>query len=554
MTGSPDERSPDDGAPRAPPPPRALVILVLVLLLLAVGFSAARATVIREITDTDELWHLATGRRIVEEGRVPDRDVFTWTAGDTPWTNTNWLAQVVLYDLFRRGGLELDWLLGCALLLGATALVHLRARAHVRSPWVAAPFVFTTLPVLATGSTVRPQGWTFFLLALVLLLVDRVCARPRAAPAVALGAALALAGQLHGGFVFVFGAVGLAAAGEAWDGLRGARPEARRTVALLAGSVGLGLAGFALHPHGRAALLHPLTYGLDPRVREIFVVQELSAPDLTHGATSWTGFWVLALAALGMCGGRAWRTRDALAVLAFLQLAIATARGLHYLAVVVPAPAAIALEGALGLARERSPGPVRRLVQALDGLEPAARSFVRLVPAVLALVLGIGLALSWPRIGPGRPGDVASPHLGPAVREVVAATSFLEEKHVPGRILNEMETGGTLAWACPGTPTFIDGRGDLHAISGAWHDMVEIVSRRPGWLELLDRRRIDVAVLDRDGTLAWELGRAGWRTAWATPEKPPPVGDRSVAIGSPVGYRVLVRPGSAAETAVLDQK
>src|SRR5581483_333044 len=123
------------------------------------------------IADHDELWHLATGERILEAGRVPDKDPFTFTAGDVKWTNTNWLAQVVLAALYRLGGIELDWVLGVALWLGAVLFVHLRARRRAGSAWAASPVAFYALVCLRRASEVRPQGWTFLLLAAALFVL-----------------------------------------------------------------------------------------------------------------------------------------------------------------------------------------------------------------------------------------------------------------------------------------------------------------------------------------------------------------------------------------------
>src|SRR5687767_7743530 len=85
-------------------------------LLAGLALRAARRGVFGQLTDYDELWHLACGRVIVETASVPLRDPFTFTAGETPWVNANWLAQLVLWTLHARGGLALVWLLGTALL------------------------------------------------------------------------------------------------------------------------------------------------------------------------------------------------------------------------------------------------------------------------------------------------------------------------------------------------------------------------------------------------------------------------------------------------------
>src|SRR2546423_13708580 len=136
------------------PVPRAFVFVLAVLPLAGLAAAAFAHARSGQIDDYDELWHLAAGRVIAETGSVPAVDPFTFTAGETPWINTNWLAQVVLWTLYRAGGLELDWLLGIALLLGATALAHALAarRAPARATLPVTALVFFSLK---TGSTVR---------------------------------------------------------------------------------------------------------------------------------------------------------------------------------------------------------------------------------------------------------------------------------------------------------------------------------------------------------------------------------------------------------------
>jgi len=141
-----------------------------VLLLGLVAFCA-----LRPIWNIDVGWHLAVGRWILGEGRLPDRDL--WSAADpaAPWRSFQWLWQVGAAALERAGGVGLlraahalwvaasfglGWVLlrrrgvgpATALLVLAALLVvwhdRLRVRPHV---------VNLTGMLLVTGAVLRPR-------------------------------------------------------------------------------------------------------------------------------------------------------------------------------------------------------------------------------------------------------------------------------------------------------------------------------------------------------------------------------------------------------------
>jgi tetratricopeptide (TPR) repeat protein len=90
--------------------PVAVAALALVLLLLAVSF--------REEASPDTYFHLAVGRRIAAEWRLPRTNEFLAFEQDHAFVAHEWLFQVVAWEVFRAGGAEL-------LALAKTAIVVL---------------------------------------------------------------------------------------------------------------------------------------------------------------------------------------------------------------------------------------------------------------------------------------------------------------------------------------------------------------------------------------------------------------------------------------------
>ena len=73
-------------------------IIGMLALTWAAGLAAA------PLNDNSFLTHLATGRLILDEGRVPTRDPYTYTAVGEPWTVQSWLASVAYAGVERLAG------------------------------------------------------------------------------------------------------------------------------------------------------------------------------------------------------------------------------------------------------------------------------------------------------------------------------------------------------------------------------------------------------------------------------------------------------------------
>ena len=59
---------------------------------------------IRGVSDPDVWWHLRTGELIVQQHHVPHTDPFSFTRSGQPWTNHEWLSDVIIYSVYRATG------------------------------------------------------------------------------------------------------------------------------------------------------------------------------------------------------------------------------------------------------------------------------------------------------------------------------------------------------------------------------------------------------------------------------------------------------------------
>ena len=143
------------------------------VVVVVAAFAAVLITHLRTALAADGWMALLSGRVVAEHG-LPSHDTLTiWAHGRT-WVDQQWLAQLVLYELERLGGLPLVLLVHAALVtlgLGAAAVLARRLGGSARSTtWVALPVLVAFWPGAAV---MRPQSFAYVLFVGVLwLLLD----------------------------------------------------------------------------------------------------------------------------------------------------------------------------------------------------------------------------------------------------------------------------------------------------------------------------------------------------------------------------------------------
>ncbi len=79
--------------------PSCLSSLPIILVLATVGL-----LVVFPVQDFDIFWHLANGRAMLEQGRIINQEIFSFTANDKHFSNHAWLAQIILFLIFKTLG------------------------------------------------------------------------------------------------------------------------------------------------------------------------------------------------------------------------------------------------------------------------------------------------------------------------------------------------------------------------------------------------------------------------------------------------------------------
>ena len=130
-----------------------------------------------ELFDPDIWWHLRAGQWIIEQGRVPLLDIFSFASSDRVWIDLHWGFQVVLALAYAGAGVAGMILLASA--VGCAAfLIAMTARAPGWPRWVAALCWLPALALMAMRFDPRPEIFSLMYLACFLAVLVRVERHP----------------------------------------------------------------------------------------------------------------------------------------------------------------------------------------------------------------------------------------------------------------------------------------------------------------------------------------------------------------------------------------
>lgn len=262
-------------------------------------------------TADPDLWgHLRYGRFFVEAGLPPIADPFSYYTTDTPWIAHEYLAQIVLWQVYAVAGPAGLIALKCAVGLATLLLVYGALRLGGAGPRIWAPAFILVALLLSRYLLFRPQMFTYLgLSAFAYLLLRRLVGRR--SPLWLLPPLLAFWANLHGGFLAGIGLVGIVLGLQLIQGIRAGGVQLsslwrfiRATALALAGCVGASFLtpfGWRIWP----LLWTELGNGYNRRFIEEWQPIRLAAPGLDGALIL---FLVGLLAAAWLAGVR--RARD----------------------------------------------------------------------------------------------------------------------------------------------------------------------------------------------------------------------------------------------------
>ncbi len=504
------------------------------------------------VAGSDLWWHLAAGRDILARGSVPATDPFSHTFSGQPWTNHEWLWDAIYASAWRVDPQWVAWL-NFAVLLAVLGLFFAIAHRESGSRLAAGAALWLAAATSHWFFDIRPHEWSLLFVGVLLYTRGRRWAPWLWPPLFAVWA------NLHAGFSFGIGLLGLHVAALALDASRAAgrlvvpRREvagaAAAALAILANPSGIGILSYPLAYLDASSPFRSIVEWLPPEIlfdprsyagRTWMLVGlcALSIPAASGHGRSALGLacaaWALAVAVCAR-GGASWfglalavafapfaqRGRGLLPALALVGMAmVSTSRRFAPLFAFLSAPV-LAQGFAVALAEARARFAAVRDRRAEIGAIAAAGI------AALALWRGVGmtpdLLARWTQ-------QAFYPY---------SALRWLDAAIAPRRLFNHYNWGGLVMLHAPSLRVFIDGRANTLYDDAIYLDYQRIARGDPGAEALLAARGIDAAFIPAEGALAQRLPAAGWQRVYE---------DRLAAVLLPPGSPRLARPiPSAAE-------
>ncbi|MGI8984281.1 MAG: hypothetical protein ACR2HM_07075 [Acidimicrobiales bacterium] len=430
----------------------------------------------RPLSDNSMFTHLRTGIDMARTGAIPRADPYSFTAAGERWVVQSWLPEWTYGWAYRLGGFELVVLQQAVLLAFLAWLVVGLARAG--SPLRTALASIAAVGVGTAPWSARPLLFGLICMALMIIVVERRKSPWLLVPVVWVWV------NSHGSFPLGLAWLGARALGEALD-WRGLPRETGRYV----GGFVAALAVSAANPLGLRLLAFPLTLG--EKSESFRNIIEWRSPDFSREG----GYFALALLAVALAillrARLNWR--DVVPVVLFTAAGLLASRNFGPLAVVLAPVLGRALRRP-NVAQEGTPGPTGDFRKNRAVLATITAAFV---------VFGTLIYAS-------DPVDTT-----PYPARSVAWLEDGELLTAPHRLAHEDFVGNylTLRYGVE-AQVFIDDRYDMYPLS-VTRDYRTLLEARPGVLEVLDRRRIDLVLWQRESPLVQILLASGWRATFS---------------------------------------
>lgn len=440
-------------------------------------------------TDGDLGFHLATGREVLDSGRIPATNVLSFTNPDYPWLLHQWLPATLFELLWRAGSIGAVTAAKAVIVAVTWGLLYAAARGFGATPALSALACLLSGLAASFRFEVRPLLFSYLALSALMVALGAL-SRAATAGRSTRGALLwcasiaVVACQLHAGALDLFIALGVVAIGCLGEPLRARllataplQPFGTALAKRVAGAAlaAAGLAALTLelyHPQGARVLTVPLQMASDPYLARHLVEFR---PPWTFPASSLIGLWVLLGLTVLTLATQARRVHVAHVglLLVFGGLALRHTRLTFGFAVVAAPLLAAAWTGA----------PLRARLRAAFGDRARRLSVLLVVGAALVVPLE-----SWRRFDPGA--GFAAPTWPLAHFGVMRGLALRGPAYV-----SDAWAGPMLGFFYPERRAFFDNRLEAYPPDFLTDVYQRIRYAGPGWDALLDRYGVQIVLM-----------------------------------------------------------
>jgi hypothetical protein len=473
---------------------------LLVFVLLAAIFTLTAG----QITDPDFWWHLRTGQLIFETRAIPHTDIFSFTAQGKEWVTHEWLAEVLIYAVYKWsgwGGLVVSFSL---LTTAALWVAYRRAATVAPHPYVAGASLLVGALATAPMWGVRPQMISFLFTSIYVAVLGDYARGGGAKKLWRLVPLMLVWVNMHGGYALGLALVGLTGAGVVLDELMGERRERRllcrqRPLLLLFAACVLVV---PLNPNGLRMFSYPFET-LNSHAMHAYIDEWLTPNFHLIISQPFALLLFATFAALALSPKKV-RAGELLLLCVAAYAALRAWRNIPLFGLVaIP----VLAEHAWQLLTSRA---WWRWLTVAERRETGAKAWVQLALNVLLLIcLPAGLCVANVANVMARQASVE------AEKYPAAAVEFLRAHPESGAIYNEYGWGGYLIWKLyPQREVYIDGRADVYG-DAFMEEALQTMAGERDWRAPLERYGVRTVMIKPNSPLASLLRQdAGWRSVY----------------------------------------
>ncbi len=470
------------------------------VMLLLIFIMALRTPI-----DSDMWWHLRAGEKTVTEAAPYMVDDLSHTRLGARWINHSWMAQVVMYWIYKLGGLR-----GISLWVGITVVLTFSI-VYLQSEGGPLIKIFVLLLAAAVSSTVwtpRPQMFSLFLFALLNYLLAQYL-RNQVKKPYFLIPLFVIWSNLHGGYALGFMLLGVYLIGAMIDFVIGNSREltfySKKTWELSLWGLVSWIA-VLINPNGIGMWKIPFqTVGVETLQQ---LIGEWASPDFHQPLQQL--FLVLMFLAFGVIGfsRKKLRGQEFMAVFVFGAAALIARRNFGPFALVTAPVICRHGQDILQNLSERAKERLNWFEKILNYQEKSKREInPKLQTTINWLVIAALVFASAAKLIKATEPEFVQDAL--ARYYPVSAVEWIKENQPDGLMLNSYNWGGYLIWHLPEYPVFVDGRTDLYG-DEILREWLDVVRGNQGWEKTLESKNIKLLILEVDQPLIAEIDSTDW--------------------------------------------
>ncbi len=428
------------------------------------------------IRPQDFWWHMAVGREIVETGKIPENDEYSYTMAGRPYPSYQiyWLMEAVMFLVFNFGGGEMIIFVQSLVITCAYGIILWLCYKNSKNWRIAALGTLFSVTLGINDWNVRPQAVTFLIGALFLLAIYQIDQTQDKRWLLIFPFGMFVWVNSHGTFIIGYILIGVWWLSEFWEVVRQKGQWKEHLV----------LPTLALLLSGLAGLLNPQGWEIVRYVRQMTgnsiiqsLVPEWASPSFdTAGGTIFLVGVIISICVLALSPKRPSFFQIFLYVI-FLWLGLKTLRGSIWFGLVV-APILsfhIAAIADTYVARSKSVDP------------KIGNPYLNWMIVVLLILMAI-VTLPWLKDYLPLPYQKAGIY---SYETPIEATNYLLDKQLPGPLFNAISFGSYLLWeAQPEYPVFVDTRIELFDPE-IWTEYILTSNGMGKWQEVLDQYQVE---------------------------------------------------------------